>query len=458
MTTQTTFYLSQILGRKFYSSDGTITGRVKDFLIDLSALDPSPGKPVRPKVIAVKVKAGMYERVLDFSSLEIIHENRTLRFVGAEIEEISTAYLTNVIWLKDSILYRQIVDISGKKLEKVWDVRLVYIPSGTFAIAVDVGFSGWLRKHGLLDLMERIPGWIGIHIKVQQILWDDIESIDISTSKLLLSKSTSRLTTLHPSDLADIIEDLDKATRTYVFASLDDEHAADVLEEMEPDAQIQMIESLPLEKAADLLEKMDADEAADILEELENHKVELLLKEMENESSAEVRELLEYNDNEVGSFMNTEVYTLSSDLTVEEVISLIRKGQPEPVNINTLFVTDDNDRFISAIPLAELVIADPSRTLSEIMESKPVTVLDTDKIDILAEIISKYNLLSVPVINAENQLEGMVLIEDIVDDLLDQRKTKSKAPLNPSLLRFARKGTYAIPFRGGLVRGYSSVD
>lgn len=221
MTTQTTFYLSQVLGRKFYSSDGTITGKVKDFLVDLSALDPSPGKPVRPKVIAVKVKVGMYERVLDFSSLEIIQEGRSSRLHGSEIEEISTAYLSNVIWLKESILYRQIVDINGKKLEKVRDIRLVYIPSGTFAIAVDVGFSGWLRKRGLLSITERLSGWIGINIPVQQILWDDIETVDIATSKLLLSKSTSKLSSLHPSDLADIIEDLDKATRTYVFTALD---------------------------------------------------------------------------------------------------------------------------------------------------------------------------------------------------------------------------------------------
>ena len=424
MTTQITFYLSQVLGRRFSSSDGTITGKVKDFLVDLSALDPSPGKPVRPKVIAVRVKVGMYERVLDFSSLEITQENRTPRIMGTEIEEISTSYLTNVIWLKESILYRHVVDINGKKLEKVWDIRLVYIPSGTFAIAVDVGFSGWLRKQGLLTTMERIAGWFGIHIPVQQVLWDDIESVDIDTSRLLLSKATSKLSTLHPSDLADIIEDLDKATRTYVFAALDEEHAADVLEELEPDAQIQIIESLPLEKAADLLEKMDADEAADILDVLEDHKAELLLKEMENESSEEVRELLEYDDNEVGSIMNTEVYTLFADLTVEETISMIRKGQPEAVHINTLFIIDEKNRFISSIPLAELVIADPSKILSEIMENNPVTVLDTDKIDTLAEIVSKYNLLSVPVINAGNQLEGMVLIEDIVDDLLDKQKTK----------------------------------
>lgn len=424
MTTQTTFYLSQVLGRKFYSSDGNITGKVKDFLVDLAALDPSPGKPVRPKVIAVKVKVGMYERVLDFSSLDIIQENRSSRICGSEIEEISTAYLSNVIWLKESILYRQIVDINDKKLEKVWDIRLVYIPSGTFAIAVDVGFSGWLRKHGLLMVMERVISLFGMHIPVQQILWDDIESVDIATSKLFLSKSTSRLSSLHPSDLADIIEDLDKATRTYVFAALDEEHAADVLEEMEPDAQVQIIESLPLGKAADLLEKMDADEAADILDELEDHKAELLLKEMKKESSEEVRELLEYDDNEVGSIMNTEVYTLSADLTVGEAISLIRKEQPDPMHINTVFITGDQEQFISAIPLAELVIADPAKILSEIMESKPVTILDTAKIDTLAEILSRYNLLSVPVINTGNKLEGMVLIEDIVDDLLDKRKTK----------------------------------
>jgi len=423
MTTQTTFYLSQILGKKFFSSDGNVTGKIKDFLVDLTPLDPSPDKPIRPKVIAAKVKVGMYERILDFSSFEIIHKNRSSYIIDPEIEEISTAYLTNILWLKESILNKQVVDINGKKLEKVWDVRLVYIPSGTFAIAVDVGFGGWLRRLGILKPVEKMLSWFRIDIASKQVLWDDIESVDIATSKLLLSKSTSKLTTLHPSDLADIIEDLDKATRTYVFSALDEEKAADVLEEMEPDAQVHIIESLPLEKAADLLEKMDADEAADIIEELHDDKAEELLKEMEDESSEEVRELLEYEDNEVGSVMNTEFFPLPADLTVEEAISLIRKGQPEPVHINTVFVTEQDDRFVSAIPLAELVITDPGKRLNEIMTKKPVTVLDKDKIDILPELISKYDLLSIPVINEHHQLEGMVLVEDIVEDLLDNRKS-----------------------------------
>jgi len=424
MTSQTTFYLSEIIGKRFYSSDGNLTGKIKDLLVDIAPIDPSPDKPVRPKLIAVKVKVGRYERLFDFSSLEIIREKHNSRIIGTDLEEISTAYLTNILWLKESILFKQIVDITGKKLERVYDIRLVDVPSGTFAIAVDVGFGGWLRARKIFRIIERGLLFLGIRIPGRQILWDDIESVDVATSKLLLSKAKSKLTTLHPSDLADIIEDLDKATRTYVFSALNEEQAADVLEEMEPDAQVQIIQSLPVHKAADLLEKMDADEVADILDELEDEQAERLLKEMERESSQEVRELMEYEDNEVGSIMNTEYFTLSSGNTIAEAIEKIRCEQPEPVHTNTIFITDAQHHFVSAISLAELIIADPAKKLAEIMSQKPVTVMDTDKIDTFAEIVSKYNLLSVPVINKENFLEGMVLIEDIVDDLLDRRKTK----------------------------------
>ena len=371
MTSQTTFYLSQILGKKFISPDGNITGKIKDFLIDLTPLNPAPDKPVRPKVIAVKVKVGIYERVFDFSSLEVLREKGMTKIVCHEIEEISTAYLSNVLWLRERLIGRQIVDINGKKLEKVTDVRLVVIPAGTYAIAVDVGFEGILRRYGLQNIFDSFLKVIGKDLPSKLILWDDIEAVDLPDSKLWLSKPTTKLTTLHPSDLADIIEDLDKNTRTYIFSALNEEQAADVLEEMEPEAQVQIIESLSVQKAADVLEKMPADEVADILDELEKEKAEELLNEMERESSTEVRELLEYESNEVGSIMNTDVFTLAPDQTVQEALRIIREGKPEPIHINTLFIVDKTEKFIAAITLAELVIADPGR-LSPILSMKRV--------------------------------------------------------------------------------------
>jgi Mg/Co/Ni transporter MgtE len=193
---------------------------------------------------------------------------------------------------------------------------------------------------------------------------------------------------------------------------------------MEPEAQIHLVESLPKEKVADVLEKMPADEVADILDELGDAKAEELLQEMERESSEEVRELLEYPDKVVGSIMNTDYMTFREDMTVEEALNAIRLEKPEPSYIYSLFVVDRKDRLLSAIPLGELVVAEPTLRLREIMKKNPTTVFDDDGIDSLAELVSKYNLLAVPVINRDQQMEGVVVVEDIVDDLLGKRKTK----------------------------------
>lgn len=204
---------------------------------------------------------------------------------------------------------------------------------------------------------------------------------------------------------------------------MDEEKAADVLKELEPHAQIQIIESLPLEKVADVLEKMPADEVADLLDALKEDKAEKLLNEMEHESSEEVRELLEYPDKHVGSLMTTDFMVFKENQTVAGTIEELRKQQPEPAHIYSIFVTDKNNRFLSAVTLGELVIASPEKTLKEIMRKNPVSVYDDDKVDSLAELVSKYDLLAVPVINKDQKMEGVVVVEDIVEDLLSRRKT-----------------------------------
>ncbi|MEI7661706.1 MAG: CBS domain-containing protein [Bacteroidota bacterium] len=424
MTSQITFYLSQILGMKYLSDDGTVLGKIRDFLIDQT---PVPGKetePIRPRVVAIKVKNGKDTRVLDFSSFEIKKFKRKLRITCLEVHDISPVDFSNCIWLAEDIQDKQIVDINGRKLVRVNDVRLVMIPAGTYAIAVDVGMDGLLRRIGIAKPIQTVLDPFSVDIPGKFILWDDIAAVDFSNSNIKLSKSSSKLNTLHPSDLADIIEDLDKASRTYVFASLDEETAADVLEELEPHVQIHIVESLPVEKVADVLEKMPADEVADLLDGLADDTAEKLLDEMEKESSEEVRELLEYPSKVVGSLMTTDYYTFDEDLTVNETLEELRRQRPEPAHIYSIIVIDKHERFLSSISLGELVIADPSCHLKEIMNKHAVTVFDDDKVDSLADLVSRYNLLAVPVINKSWQMEGVVVVEDIVEDLLSRRKTR----------------------------------
>jgi CBS domain-containing protein/sporulation protein YlmC with PRC-barrel domain len=424
MTSQTTFYFSQFAGSRFFNPEGEALGKISDFLIDVLAWSVESHEPQRPRVIAIRVKCGKDFRTFEFQSFEIRKYKGKLRLICRDLKELNTDSIQNCLWLKENILDKQIVDLEGRKLVRVNDIRMVMIPSGTYALAVDVGIEGLLRRLGALGPINRFVESFGLSLPTRMILWDDIEAVDFSNSSIKLSKTSSKLHTLHPSDLADIIEDLDKASRTYVFSTLDEEKAADVLEELEPEVQAHIIESLPKEKVADVLEKMPADEVADIMDELGVRKVEELLNEMEDQSSKEVRELLEYPDKVVGSIMTTDYMTFSADLTVEETFAALRKEKPEPSYIYSIFVVDKKDRFISSISLGELAISDPALTLGQVMKRDPVSVYDDDDIDSLAEIVSKYNLLAVPVINRSQELEGVVVIEDIVEDLLDKRKTK----------------------------------
>ena len=424
MTSQTTFYFSQFAGRNFFDPSGEALGKIRDFLIDVRAWSAETLEPQRPRVIAISVKQGKEVKTFEFQDFEVRKYKGQLQLICRGLKEHNTSDLQNCIWLKENILDKQIVDLEGRKLVRVNDIRMVMIPSGTYALAVDVGIEGLLRRLGVLNSISRFMESMGMDLPSKMILWDDIEAVDFSKSSIKLSKASSKLNTLHPSDLADIIEDLDKASRTYVFSTLDDEKAADVLEELEPEVQAHIVESLPVEKVADVLEKMPADEVADIIDELGLKKAEELLNEMEDESSKEVRELLEYPDKVVGSIMSTDYMTFSADLTVEETFRALRKEKPEPSYIYSIFVVDQKDKLISAISLGELVISDPLLTLGQVMKRNPITVYDDDDIDLLAEKVSKYNLLAIPVINRSQELEGVVVIEDIVEDLLDKRKTK----------------------------------
>ena len=140
--------------------------------------------------------------------------------------------------------------------------------------------------------------------------------------------------------------------------------------------------------------------------------------------SSEVRELLEYPSHSVGSIMSTDFIVFKEETTVNEVLHFLREHKPEANTIYALFVVDKSDKFLSSVSLRDIVISNPHKHLKEIMKKNPVTVYDDDNIDELGELVSKYNLLAVPVINKKKQLEGMVVIDDIVEDLLNKGKTK----------------------------------
>lgn len=425
MTSTVPFFLSRIVGAKVHGPEGYLIGTVMDLLLS-SELSTNQETMEKPVVQGISIRIDKDVKHFFFDHFDISKRNKKLKIVCNKLEEFSESKKEESIPLAALVMDKQIVDLNGRKVVRVNDVRLATINNITYAIAVDVGIEGLLRRIGIIQPVKFMFSILKANVPSKFISWDDMETIDYSNLSIKLTSTYSKLNTLHPSDLADIIEDLDNRSRQSVFLSLDEEMAADVLEEMEPKAQLKIIEGMSVEKMADVLEKMPANEAADILDELEADKAELLLNEMEAESSSEVRELLEYENYEVGSIMTTEILAYDEETTVDAVFRDLRLSQPEAESMFGFFVVNKDNELIGTLTFRDLAVADPDMKVSDIMNDDPIFLYDEQKLDDVAELVSKYNLLAIPVINQSKQLEGMVVIHDVIEDLVNKRRTNKK--------------------------------
>ncbi len=404
-------YFSNLLRSPVLTQGGQRLGILKD----LVALADE-----RPRVVAciIKTKGGSL-KTLNWDYFIIAEEEHKYQLICKQEKEISPP--ANAIRLNRDILDQQIVDVDDKKVVRVNDIRLAFLASGAFPVAVDVGLSGLLRRLGIVEFVTSILEWFHFSIPSRLIVWSNIELLAQRSRNLKLSVTQSKLHTFHPSDLSDIIEDLDAKTRAAIFNSLDYEKAADVLEEMEDEAKVSLVEDLPVEKVADVLEKMPSDEVADILGDLKEEKAEELLQEMDKTTSNEVRELMEYEEDTAGSLMSTDFFSFTGDTNVATVISEIRKQKPEADSIYSIYVTDKLKHLIGEVTLRDLILAEPSAQLSSIMK-KPIRILDTDHVSSLTRLISKYTLLSIPVVSDDKILLGSIVIDDIIHEIFKNKR------------------------------------
>ena len=401
------FYLSRILGNKVYTPDMKVIGR----LSDLGVINELKS----PQVTTAKVKTNSGIKDYNFKNFSITKQRGQYVLVCNKIEKYT---LPNTLFLKKHILDQQIIDVNGRKVVRVNDVSLANLETGAYVVAVDIGMNGILRRIGILKPLVKL----GLKLQTKLMIWNDVQAVVASNENIVLSKPYDSLSILHPSDLADIIEDFDPKTGLTIFTSLDNATAADVLEQMEEDSQVSFIESLSVDKAADVLEQMPADEAADILDGMDEDKVEELLNNMEKEASDEVRELLEYDSNEVGSLMSTDFVLFKNNETINDAIENLRKLKPEEDEMLRIYVVDKDGKLIGTLSLRDLIISDPTIKIGDIMNKEFKSMFDTDNINDLIKNVSKYNLVAIPVTDNKMKLLGNVIINDIIYELLKNKR------------------------------------
>jgi magnesium transporter len=336
---------------------------------------------------------------------------------GAQFHELRGD--ENFIFLRQDLLDRQIIDVHGRKVVRVNDVDLQWFAQGQVhdlrVREVEVGLRGAVRRVFQGALPRKNLDAFSRYFPARVIPWEFVDMIEVDPARRVkLNIEHKNLSQMHPSDLADILEDLAPAERTAIFTTLDEEVAAETLEEVEPKLQKSLVASLDSETVAGIVEEMDPSAAADLLAELSDERSEAILDEMNPEERQEVEDLLEFREDSAAGRMTPEFVAVSKEGTVADAVGSLRVFEGDPENVTEVYLVDEGGVLKGVVSLARLVLALPSTRVAVLAEPRFISCpADAHQQDV-AELFDKYNLRALPVVGSNGKLVGVIQPDHVI--------------------------------------------
>ena len=418
-------YLSELLKLPVLDVNGEKLGVVNDLGIATGEVFPhvtslafqGPGKT--PFMISWR----KYVDHVDETGVHLKTRDTDVRFSYLQPDELLLAR---------DILNKQIVDTQGLKVVRVNDLKLSSSGENQLRLlGAEVGGRGLLRAiHPALErIAARLARAVGKPLEEHIIAWSYMDLLERSTQTIKLSVSHKTLDELHPADIADIIEQLDPRLRSQVFAQLDTAQAAEAISEFDDDELVaEVIEGMSDREASSMLALMDPDDAADLIEELDYEKAEKLLRLMGVKEERAIRNLLGYGENTAGRIMTSEFVALPATDTAADAIEAIRKLDEDFESIYYVYTLDTTGALTGVLSLRTLIVADLDARLSDIAYRDVVWVTpDLDQEDVADE-MTKYNLVAVPVCDDARHVLGIVTVDDALDVIAEEHEETCRSP------------------------------
>ena len=425
--------VSALMGATVADSSGRTLGHVREFAVS----PPVDANHVQGLVLK-RAGAGRSERMAlaPVADLELTSAGG-LRMRGETMPTpmpVEDSYLL----LERDLLDQQIIDVHGHKVVRVNDVDLVWEAIGDGAAdgtvcstrelkagctlslriaEVEVGTRGAVRR-----LLKGLPiatvDRISARFRTSVIPWDFVDLIDRDPARRVRLKiEQDRLEKMHPSDLADILEDLAPAERQALFKSLDEDVAAEALEEIEPRMQKSLTESLDSERIAGIVEEMDPAAAADFLAELPDERSEAILEEMDPEERQDVEDLLEFSGDSAAGEMTRDYISLGQGAQVKDAVAALRDFEGDLETLTHVFLLDEREVLHGVVPLVKVLLAPADMELAMLADDHIVSCGIHDNGKKVAELFDKYNLRALPVLDDQNKLAGVIYAEQVIAQL-----------------------------------------
>ncbi len=423
-------FLSEILGNRVIDCNGRDTGKLCDVAMQISA-------EVYPRAAGFIVERGALKKkyaYVDSEKVALIDEEFKLKIPANELSFEKKRW-ENDFTLCHDVLDRQVVDTDNKKVVRVNDIHLLRVDNRLHLAHVDVGLRGIVRR---LDWTPVIDGVVRFFRPKSSYLtredfipWKNTQVLSAGHHKnvLRLDVARQKMSQIPAADLAEIMEDLDIFEKLALFKSLDVPTQRRVFTALATQEKQALIEQLTDQEAADLLENIPADEATDVLSTLPKEQMLKLTKCMETTTAKELRKLLGFAKDSAGGLMTTEYLSLSKDATVADAMKLIKDNINFVGNIYYIYVVDNEQKLVGSTSLRRFINEDPQKSIMEVSAPKSVVVNTDDGMEEIALLLEKYKFSSIPVVDSKGVLQGVITIDDVMEELISLTWSKYKEKL-----------------------------
>jgi len=397
-------FLARLAGTSVFDPNGDPVGKVRDAVATLRTNNQPPR--VLGLIVEVPPRRRIFVPITRVTSID----NGTVVMTGL-LNMRRFEQRTNEIMVNAEMLDRSVKLVESGETVIVEDVAMELAKSGDWFIErVHVMKRGsGLRRRGASSTVN----------------WEDISGFAISEANQGVGNLLATLTNLRAVDLASVLQNLNIKRRAEVARALDDERLADVLEEMDEAARVELIAEIEGERAADVLGEMDPDDAADLLREIGSERAQALLALMEPEDAEGVQRLMHYEDYSAGGMMTTEPIVLSADGTVAEALAQIRSSEIAPGLASQVFICrppteTPTGRFLGVVHFQRLLREPPATLLGSIVDNDISALTANATLHEVSSYLASYNLLAVPIVDANERLLGAVTVDDVLDHLLPE--------------------------------------
>ncbi|MBI4225903.1 CBS domain-containing protein [Candidatus Roizmanbacteria bacterium] len=394
-------YFSELKNKVVFTEDKVEVGKLEDLIFLASE------KPNVTKVVIRDLRGN--KLVIPVAYLKKINDKISIR------KDFQTTELTeNELHLVKNMLDKQIIDLQGNKIVRVNDIAL-QDKDGFYIAGVDIGILGILRWLNLEKLLNKIALTFRLKLSSPVLSWADIQPLELTYGKVKLRKEEKRLEKLHPEDLADYLEKTNIVNVRKILKMLDEKFAADVIEKLNINYQTALFKGFSPDKAAKIISLLDSDEAVDVLLTLSHKRRDQVLEFIPEKKKSELIHLLKLSTTPIGNLISTEYVVVYPDTLVSEVFQKIKKDTGDFSYFNHVYVVNKKDELIGVFNLHELLLQSHDAPVYRFMIQNVIVTHLTTPGPIAIKKMLKYKLGSLPVIDDDKRLLGIITITDVIN-------------------------------------------